>query len=93
MLKYKNTRKWFNGRTAASQAADAGSIPVSRSTKVACHLYNGKLFFFAKSLETARFLGFFQFSRYSTYHKSSAVAVFAHPIIILCTPPTRAKEE
>jgi len=33
------------------------------------------------------------FSRFSTCYKPSAAAVFAHPIIILCTPPTRAKEE
>ena len=49
MLKYKNTRKWFNGRTAASQAADAGSIPVSRSkkqTRRAALLLTFRVFYF-----------------------------------------------
>ena len=27
------TRVWFNGRTEAFQASDAGSIPVTRSTE------------------------------------------------------------
>ena len=31
LLAYKVERAWFNGRMAASQAADVGSIPIARS--------------------------------------------------------------
>jgi hypothetical protein len=31
LLAYEPERAWFNGRIAASQAADVGSIPIARS--------------------------------------------------------------
>ena len=32
LLQKNGTRVWFNGRTSAFQAEDAGSIPATRST-------------------------------------------------------------
>jgi hypothetical protein len=45
-------RVWFNGRTSAFQADNAGSIPVTRSTKRQANL-RGWLFSFLGARETA----------------------------------------
>jgi hypothetical protein len=71
----------------------AGSNPVTRTKTVACHSYKGKLFFYAKSLETVRFQGFLPSIRFLSGLFPSADAALCTPIIILCTPLLGKNEE